>query len=409
MSIVDAFRQFKNLTPTQKLVAGTDMPALAIDTVQQLVQAGTTLATALGIGGQRADNFASGSAPGFFIGTAPERATAGQITQSQIAESGQSFAQSVSPELAIPGESSAGMTIYPPDLSEYYMSFVFYDYQRPNPFDKPTLSQKDAFALPLPVRGLNENHRVTWEEKNTGFLGDMLDVLSATNASNTNMEGAGARGAARSVVPMADSMLSKMGSKLAIASILPGDLDKQIGQSVGAILNPHLSQFFDGPTFQAFQFEWTFHPRTPDESTQLKEMCKKFKRFMLPSRAVQDVASFLAYPSIVQVQLNPPELLDHFKMKRCAITMANIDYAPFGQLVFFKGTKAPRSIKLTIELRAIEYFLSEDFGGTAKWATAGDFEKTAQGQLDNALNNGKAIATDLFKQGTSMLFGDLGF
>lgn len=365
------------------------MTQLGVDTAEQLLRAGTTISTALGIGAQKSDNFNSGASNEFFINNAPERATGAQITANQIAEDGNSFAQSVAPELATQSNNGIGMTAYPPDLGEYYMSFDFYDYQRPNPFDKPTLNHKNSFALPLPLN-LVENHKTTWEEKTTGFVGDVLDILTSNDYKN-NPQGKAA---------LARGVIEKVGERLALASFLPGDIEKQIGQSIGAILNPHLSQFFEGPTFQSFTFEWTFHPRSPDESSSLKTLCQQFKQYMLPSRAVQDVSSFLAYPSIVQATVHPDI---GFPMKRCAIDMVNIDYAP-GGLVFFKGTKLPRVIKLTVSLKAIEYFLSEDFGGTSKWQNESQFQNTVTGQVNQIFDNAKSIGTDLFKQGTDLLF-----
>lgn len=389
------FRKYRSVMDTISNVGNV----LGIDTTvaRNLVGAGASQGTATAMGATKQDNLTSGSSDAFFTSVAPERATAASIAQNRLP-----------PDDLAPLEevTSSGGKMYPADLGEYFMMFQFYEYQRPTPFSKPTLKSLDQISLPIPSK-LEETHTSTWTEKEAGIMGDIADLVShsmneqqgGSEGAVGTAEGAGVRAGATATRSL---ITGSIGKRLAMSKLLPGDLDKHFGQAVGSIMNPHLTQFFDGPTFQEHAFSWSFHPRSPAESNLVKELCIAFKRLMLPSRAIQDVSSFLAYPAMVQVSLHPDAYL--YPFKKCAVTTVNIDYAPNGYRTF-KGTKAPREIKLSIALKGIEYFLSEDFGGKAKYANADEFTNDIGGKLDRAYEEGKNIGGEILGDAGKMIFG----
>jgi hypothetical protein len=396
------FKALDKLTPLQKSVGG-DIADIGIAVATKLVQHGTSSAVATAIGMLKAENLQSSASNEFFMSNVPERVTAAKLFSGRLFESGNTYASSVAPEGKMNQQGST-FNSYPPDLGDYFVSFTFYDYQRPTPFDQPKLTAKDSFMLPIPNQ-LVERHGVRWEEKDTGYLGALADLATYVgNDSNTGTDGAtgaaegaaaraAAAGATRASTYAAErALVAGIGKKIAIAKLLPGDLDKHIGQQTGAIMNPHITQFFTGPEFQSFNFQWRFHPRSPQESDTIRDMCKMFKKNMLPARAVKDVSSFLAYPSMVEVKLHP-DTSYFFPFKKCVILSCNIDYAPMGGLLTFEGTKAPRVIEFSLNLKGIEYFLSEDFGGSSKYQSVDQFGQA----LEDKYNTVKDNATDLAK------------
>lgn len=402
------FQSFSNLTPLEKLVAGINATTAGYQVAKSLVSSGSASSTATNTGIQKNDNVSSPSSNEFFLGTVPERATASAMAALRFVENGLSFSQNFAPEnvvSAVSEQGKGGAKVYPPDLkADFRMTFNFFDYVRPNPFSAPKLTAKDTIVLPLP-QPLSERHDMEWAESKTGVFGEIFDALLVNQGQQGNAaESAAARAAPKTALEAIGR--ARLG-KFALAHILPGDIDKQVEQSVGAILNPHLTQFFEGPTFQNYQFQWRFHPRTASESELIRDICVAFKKHSLPSRTVKDLNSFLSYPSIVEVKLDEKKSTETFlfPMKRCVIASVNIDYAPMGVLAFFKGTKAPRVIDFTINLKAIEFFLSEDFGGSTTYKDESGFINSVNTTFDGAFDAGKSLAKDIFNEGKDLLFG----
>jgi hypothetical protein len=54
-----------------------------------------------------------------------------------------------------------------------------------------------------------------------------------------------------------------------------------------------------------------------------------------------------------------------FNFKPCFITGISTNYAPQGVPSFFKGTRAPTEVEITIQLSETEIFTRRDFAGSS--------------------------------------------
>ena len=305
-----------------------------------------------------------------------------------------SFTQSSAPEKAMTPEDTRGY-VYPPDLTDYFMTFTFMKYQRPQPLERATSQILNTITLPIP-NTLAENNSVTWEGKSTGLWGEMFDVANAP-AGSDGTAGTAARAGTRVVAATVGS--ARIGSR-SLAAILPGDIEAQIGQQMGAIFNPHLTMFFEGPTFQEFSFSWRFHPFNASESELIKKICWLFKQHMLATRAVSASQSFLAYPAIVQMALKP----NTFPFKKAVIQSCNFNYSPMGYPSYFAGTKAPRFIELSITVKAIEYWLgAESVNGDRR--TEAELRTEFEGAVDRGISAVGDVAGQTLTSVGGMIFG----
>lgn len=386
------FRQIQ--TPLES-VLGRSTGSLARTLTSSLVRAGMSAASSAAFGRQRQDSLTSGAAHEFFHQKDAARSSAADITAARFSESANAYVQSVAPESVIGATSPRGRSlIYPLELrDDYFISFTFLKYNRPTPFQQAREEILETISLPIPNR-LDENHTVSWTDDRQGIWAEIFDL--GTGVVN--------EGATANTADQAAGSGARLGTNIArrlTASILPGDLERQVGQTTGAIFNPHLSMFFDSPTFQEFQFSWKFHPFSASESKNLKEICKIFKRNMLPTRAVGTSTSFLAYPSMVQINLTP----ETFPMKKCVVQSVNIDYTPMGHPSYFKGTKEPKFIELSVSVKAIEYFTGEDFGASPRFANSAELDASFSNTFDRAVGG----ITNAVSQTTSglgqMIFG----
>ena len=357
------FQSLSSLTPVQKIIssavsAGTDIANSMASKVTQLGQ--SSIAS---ISSGKSDSLLSGAASEFFLGTATDRISAAALTISRFASTlDPAIHQStVTPEgkISSVNDGNSGMT-YPPDLGEYYISFNFMNYERPNPFIAAKEVNTSLVYLPIP-QSLVETHQVEWAGGPQGMIGDIVNSAQKTISGDSGgsgdftkqSEGMGYR-----------SALNVLGAVPVVGEAGAGALT----QLTGAIPNPFLSVIFSGPTLRSMSFDWSFHPHTPDESTLIKNIINEFRKKMLPNLALAGSANVLGYPSMVEVKLYPNDDM-LYKMKKCVVTGINSNYAPNGVPSFFKGTKAPTFITFSVQLQEIEYFVSEDFGGTSGSAT----------------------------------------
>jgi hypothetical protein len=127
---------------------------------------------------------------------------------------------------------------------------------------------------------------------------------------------------------------------------------------------------FRGPQLRTYDYSWEFSPHNPKESAELKKIINLIHQFSLPSMTYSDSTGILSYPHMVKLSTEPK--LHQFK--KSMITAVNTHYSPNGIPAFFKGTREPVFIGLSIQFAEIEYLLSEDFGGEGGTGLNADIE-----------------------------------
>lgn len=238
----------------------------------------------------------------------------------------------------------AGLSQFPDNIGEYYITFKFKEYQRPNPQITANLKHYHTIVLPFP-KELSEtfnNNINEGEQKSTGAIMDAAQLLAS-----------GREGAENRVGDVAILY------NLAVSTL--GDFDGALGQLAGAIPNPHVQAIFNGIGLKSYRFDWKISPKSPAESKQILDLVGKFKQNSLAAYSNSGTAA-LQYPPLVEISLSPKEISKLIFFKHCMVKSLSINYAPNGMPSFFRGTKLPTFIQLSVELVETMIHTANDYG-----------------------------------------------
>lgn len=237
---------------------------------------------------------------------------------------------------------NAAVMQFPDQMGEYYMVLDFQSYSRPSPQMEAIFKRFKTIVLPIP-RDLKESFELDVTGKPQGAAGGLADL------GVDLLRGAG----------------DKAGGEFAIlysfaAQALEGAGADILGQAVGAVPNPHLQAIFSGVDLRNHTFQWTFAPRNPQESRNLKAIIKEIKKNSLPAYSTMGTAA-LQYPPMVDIKLMPwgDSLI---KFKKCLVKSVSVNYAPAGLPSFFAGTKEPTMIQIEMQFLETEIQTAKDYG-----------------------------------------------
>jgi hypothetical protein len=239
---------------------------------------------------------------------------------------------------------SASVMQFPDQLGEYYMKLDFQSYHRPSPQMQAVFKRFQTSALPVP-RDLKETFDLDVNSSKQGGKGGLADI-------GTDI----LRGAGSSAL---DGKFALVYS--AVAQALEVTKSEILGQTLGAVPNPHLQAIFSGVELRSHTFQWTFAPRNPQESIRLKNIIREIKKNSLPSYSTTGTAA-LQYPPMVEIMFVPSQLNELIKFKKCLVKSVSVNYAPAGLPSFFKGTKEPTMIQFEIQLLETEIQTARDYG-----------------------------------------------
>lgn len=248
-------------------------------------------------------------------------------------------------------QADEGLLQFPPDRGEYYMLMKFTEYARPSPQSVATRKGLRNFILPVP-RELKEQFANNIDPKGTGVLTGGLANIGTDILRSGGKEGTGAA---------AGEQLKAVAYAAAVQKI--GDLGDTLAQFGGAVPNPHLQSIFSGVQMRTHSFQWTFAPRNAVESRQLQQIIYELKKYSLPAFSNLGTAS-LQYPPLVDIELYPWKSLgeDLIIFKPCLIQNISVNYSPQGLPSFFKGTKQPTFIQISIDFMETEIQTAYDYG-----------------------------------------------
>ena len=160
-------------------------------------------------------------------------------------------------------------------------------------------------------------------------------------------------------------------------SFSPG-LGKAMGASRGTAINPQSTLSFEGVNLRTFTFDWTLYPESLDEALAIKKIIRSIKRNILPK--VEGIGgdsntnvpgtlssntlarAFLAYPSVVSINLLGIDESHFPKFKPCMVDSINIDYGASGEIVIAEGG-VPQGVKLSMTFKELEIQTAEDYKG----------------------------------------------
>jgi len=185
-----------------------------------------------------------------------------------------------------------------------------------------------GMILPIPKK-INDVQAITWTEVSATDTG-----LSIAARLVANRETAAAAAASAGI-----STLGQIGSAFS-----------------GIQLNPFLFMTFQRHNFKEFSFSWTFAPKNARESRMLSVIINQFKNESLPAYR----GLILNYPNLALIKIYPNDVFDNLKFKPCAVASVLVDYTGAGPS-FFKGTKAPTVVNLTVNFKEIQLHYRDEF------------------------------------------------
>jgi len=252
---------------------------------------------------------------------------------------------------------------FPERLEEqnFWMSFSFYEYQRPTFAGNPVLGDKGTIRLPLPNQ-LAESQGVNYANKNLEMgLGMALNKFAGAGGGDLSAAaGEAVKGlAAGALVGGAASVLNSVGANAgAVAGM------------AGVALNPWLTVLFEGPEYRTHTFSWTLTPTNERESRTIAQMITTFKFNMLPDSSGALGGTLLSYPNIVQLSIAKARgEYWNYIFKPGVIKTFTVNYAPAGQPSMFNRTNAPTAVQISMTIQEIEFFLQRDYGASQNGAS----------------------------------------
>jgi len=258
---------------------------------------------------------------------------------------------------------------FPNDLENYdaWICFNFTAYERKSIFSQVFEKPSGGIKLPIPAQ-LVDKYSSKWGEVNQDpAVGAGIESALQKAGGGSGIGGiAGAAivgGMAGKFGQAAISAVSQATSKIGLNAP-----PEQILQLAGMAQNPFMTVLFQSPTFKHHSFDWKLAPTTPEESSTLNTIIKKFKYHMLPGMQAGTGGTLLSYPDMANIYFGTGDQY-LYPFKHCVVTDMSVNYAPAGSPSFF-DTKdnAPVEVTLSLTLMEIEYWLKEDvsndFGGS---------------------------------------------
>ena len=107
-------------------------------------------------------------------------------------------------------------------------------------------------------------------------------------------------------------------------------------RATGKVLNQNLELLFSGPGLRTFSYNFRFTPREEREARMVRNIIKMFKKAMAPR--LSDKKLFLESPHVFKLKYYYKNGQEHpylNKIKTCALTNFNIQYAPDGSYMTY--------------------------------------------------------------------------
>jgi hypothetical protein len=203
-----------------------------------------------------------------------------------------------------------------------------------------------------------------------GFGASAAGMLGAAGAFNTQKDfGALVQAFGNSIPGVAktatfQAMLSGINA-VAGANI---SLNQALGTVTGSILNPNVELAYEAPKLRTFSLKFKLVPRSNKEALDIKNICNRFKKAMLPAfggqaifGAVKEAANLLTIPDLCQVSFMKGNSFHPYlpKYKLCGITDVNINYTAAGAYATYRDG-SPVATELTISFLESKLIFSQE-------------------------------------------------
>ena len=215
-------------------------------------------------------------------------------------------------------------------------------------------------AVVLPIVGPKDSNKVGWGGK----------PMSAIDIATSDLALSGITGGIEGMVGAAkeigsdvqnDSGNVKKGLAAFFAQQATG-VQGLLSRTEGIIVNPNLELLFNGPSLRSFGFSYKMSPRNEPESIMIKKIIRMFKQSMAAQRSTSNL--FLKTPNTYRLQFLTGGTTEHEflpKIKECALTSFNVNYAADGTYATF-GNTSPISYELQFSFQELTPIFNDDYG-----------------------------------------------
>ena len=137
-------------------------------------------------------------------------------------------------------------------------------------------------------------------------------------------------------------------------------IQQLLARQQGEIFNPNMELLFNGPTLRSFKFSFKMMPRNKDESDQVKNIIRTFKKGMAPKTS--ESRAFLKTPNIFELRYRQGGTEHRFlnKFKQCFLQDVSVNYTGEGNYATYEdGT--PISMIMDLTFKELEPIYDIDY------------------------------------------------
>lgn len=223
--------------------------------------------------------------------------------------------------------------------------------------------------LPM-LPGISESNSISWG----GDKANPLQLIAGKLAmglieSGGSLDFGGVKDAFQATGTEIKKALEDDNTRAAIVGYFAG---QAVGANIftratGIVVNPNLELLFNGPTLRTFNYNFKLTPRDEKEAREVRNIIKSFKQNSLPQRSESNL--FLLTPNVYRLTYiyggdskNQKEVPHPFlnKIKPCALTSFNVNYAPEGSYMTFRGLPSMTCYEINMQFSEIQPIYADE-------------------------------------------------
>jgi hypothetical protein len=220
--------------------------------------------------------------------------------------------------------------------------------------------------LPMP-QGISDNNMVSWGDDSlnplaatavqaagTAIKGDLGGAITTLLSQMKNLTTSG--NAQDAVTAYASAMaVNNFGANVSGESLLT--------RSSGQVINPNMELLFKGVQLRSFNFSFNLAPRDKNESREVKNIIRTFKKSMAArSSSGAGAGLFISSPNIFQLEYRSGNIKHPFlhSFKPCALLNMGVDYTGSGSYATYEDA-TPVHMKLNLSFQEINPVYFSDY------------------------------------------------
>ena len=235
--------------------------------------------------------------------------------------------------------------------------------------NRPKNFRDVTILLPM-TPTISETNSVGWGEDRLNPIQQRFGQAALEAIENTSS--GDFRGALKSQFEAAGDLVNQQGVGAFIKSYFASQAVRAnlLGRT-GVVVNPNLELLFQGPKLRSFRYTFTFTPRDPKEASVIREIIKTFKKTMAVKRT--EGSNFILPPDLYEIRYIFNGGTDHpflNKIKPCALTGFNVNYAPDGSFMTYQNGSMT-SYGIDMQFDEIEPIYNDDINENVNTSTMG--------------------------------------